>query len=269
MKYKELINSKCYDLSHSLDRSTPVLASHPPFFMTLNNRHGDISEIFGDCGYGSANEVIITSGHHSTHIDALGHVSDYGKLFGDIEASEVQKGVGLQRGLTRHGVENIDPIVRRGVLLDIPLLKGRSCLNAAEAVTAEDLQQAASQQGVTIEPGDCVLVRTGWSVYWNDHNTYLGGNGGLPGPDLSAAKWLANNKVFLAGSDTIPFEVRTPGVKELPAHQELISKNGIHIIECLNLEELSQASVYEFLFVAIPLKITGATGSPIRPVALV
>lgn len=268
MKYNELLHSKCFDLSQPFDKHMPVMPTHPPFFMTLNNRHGDIEGDFGDCGYGSANEIIITSGHHSTHIDSLGHVSDYGRLFGNVEASKAQKGAGLQRGLTQHGVENIDPIVKRGVLLDICLFKGKTYLDAAEAITAEDLEQAASKQGVSVNPGDCVLIRTGWSVFWNDHKTYIGENGGIPGPDLTAAKWLAQKRVFLSGSDTLPFELRTPDEKGLPVHQELISKNGIHIIECLNLEELAKASVYEFVFIALPLRITGATGSPIRPIAL-
>lgn len=269
MKYKELLDSNCYDLSHPLDRQTPVLPAHPPFFMTLNNRHGDINGFFGECGYGSANEIIVTSGHHSTHIDALGHVSDYGKLFGGIEATDVQKGLGLQRGLTKNGVENINPIIKRGILLDIPLLKGKTCLDAAERITEADLKEALSKQKISIEPGDCVLIRTGYSKFLADPDIYMGIKTGLPGPDISAAVWLATKKVFLAGSDTIPFEVRIPGIKELPVHQELIAKNGIHIIECLNLEELAQDKHYEFLFIALPLRITGATGSPIRPIALV
>jgi kynurenine formamidase len=269
LQIQDLINSKCYDLGHSLDRETPIYPSHPPFYMTLGNRHGDIKGIFGDCGYGSANEVIVTSGHHSTHIDSLAHISDYGTLFGDIKAEDVQKGVGFQRGFTKHGVETIQPIIRRGVMLDIPVLKGRNCLEIAEPVTDKDLQDAIEAQKVQIEKGDCILIRTGWSQHWKDKQMYLGGNGGIPGPDMSAAKWLLKHNVFLAGSDTIAFELRSPEEPSLPVHQELIARNGVHLIECLNLEELSQDNVYEFLFIAIPLKITGATGSPIRPIALV
>ncbi|WP_274650912.1 cyclase family protein [Paenibacillus humicola] len=268
MRFQDVLSGKKYDLGHPLDRGTPVWPSHPPFFMTLNNRHGDVPDA-SNCGYGSANEVIVTSGHHSTHIDALGHISSHGALYGDVAAADVQRGRGQQRGLVSHGVETIEPIVRRGIMLDIPLLKGKSHLEAAEPVTEGDLQAAAGKQDVSVQAGDCVLIRTGWSRFYGDKNVYLAGGGGLPGPDITAAKWLAGKGIFLTGSDTIVYEQMVPDGPGLPVHQELIARCGIHLIECLNLEELAADQVYEFLFVCIPLKITGATGSPVRPVAIV
>ena len=268
MKFHDVLGSKCYDLGQAMERDIPIWPSHPPFFMTISLRHGDIEDPSG-CGYGGANEVIMTSGHHSTHIDALSHISTHGKLYGDVNVADIQKGAGPKRGMTVHGVENIPPIVKRGILLDIPRLKGKDHLSAAEVISSNDLQQAAERQNVAIKEGDCVLVRTGWTKFWHDRDAYIGMETGLPGPDLEAAKWLADQKIFLTGSDTLPYEVRKPQVPGLPVHQELINKNGIYIVECLNLEELAADQVYEFLYVAIPLKITGATGSPIRPIALV
>jgi kynurenine formamidase len=269
LRFEEIIHGKKYDLGFSLDKATPVWPSHPPFFMTLNNRHGDVPDP-RNCGYGSANEIIIMSGHHSTHIDALGHVSDCGVLHGNVTATDIQHGKGQQRGLTSHGVEAIEPVMRRGVLLDIPTLKGKGRLDAGEPVMADDLSAAAEAQQVTVQPGDCVLIRTGWAQHYeNNQSAYLAQEGGLPGPDVSAGLWLAEKKVFLAGSDNIVFEQVVPGSPGLPVHQELIARNGIHIVECLNLEDLAKDRVYEFLFIAIPLKITGATGSPIRPIAVV
>ena len=88
-----------------------------------------------------------------------------------------------------------------------------------------------------------------------------------PGPGIEGARWLSARKIFAAGSETAPFEsVPSP---EMPVHVHLLVESGIHIIECLNLEELSEAGAAEFLFVAAPLKIRGGTASPIRPIALV
>ncbi|WAH37130.1 cyclase family protein [Alicyclobacillus dauci] len=265
MLLETLSKSKIYELGHSLERDMPVYPAHPPFFMTLNNRHGDIEL---DCGYGSSNELVVMSGHHSTHIDALAHVSDYGKLYGGLEASDVQRGEHFKRGFRSLGVETIPPIFKRGIMLDIPRLRGKDVLDPAEAITAEDLERAATQQRVSIQPGDCVLIRTGWGRYWNDAPTFNGGRGGVPGPDIGAAEWLAKHQVFLTGADTVAYERRAPEIEGLPIHQFLIAKNGIYLIECLNLEELASAQVDEFLFVSLPLRLTGATGSPIRPVAI-
>ncbi len=88
-----------------------------------------------------------------------------------------------------------------------------------------------------------------------------------PGPAKQDARWLSSNGIFAAGADTINFE-QVPS-RTMPVHVHLLVENGIHIIECLNLEQLAAERVYEFVFVASPLKIRGATGSPIRPFALV
>jgi kynurenine formamidase len=89
----------------------------------------------------------------------------------------------------------------------------------------------------------------------------------LPGPGLAAAQWLSALEIFAAGSDTVAFE-KSP-VAEMPVHVHLLVESGIHIIECLNLEELAADGVAEFLFVGVPMKIRGATGAPVRPLALV
>jgi kynurenine formamidase len=87
-----------------------------------------------------------------------------------------------------------------------------------------------------------------------------------PGPKRAGAEWLSRHGIFAAGSDTVAFE-HSPSQMEVHVH--LLVERGIHIIECLNLESLAEAGVREFLFVALPLKIRGGTGSPIRPVGVV
>jgi kynurenine formamidase len=92
-------------------------------------------------------------------------------------------------------------------------------------------------------------------------------DGHAPGPSLAGARWLSQKQVFAAGSDTLAFE-KIPSTT-MPGHVHLLVESGIHIIECLNLEELAAAQIKEFLFIGAPLKIRGATGAPMRPLALV
>ena len=114
---------------------------------------------------------------------------------------------------------------------------------------------------VDVQPGDIVLIRTGWARYWDDPARFIS-DVHSPGPALAGAEWLSRREPFAVGSDTAPFEF-TPS-PEMRVHVHLLVESGIHIIECLNLEELASAGAKEFLFVAAPLKIRGGTGSPIR-----
>lgn len=199
--------------------------------------------------------------HVGTHIDALCHFTCNGRLFGGEEAAGVQT---YATGLERHTVETIQPIFRRGVLLDIAGLAGVEALPREFVVTPGHLEEAA--KGTGVEEGDVVVIRTGWARYWHDAARFIS-EVHSPGPSLEGARWLSARKVFAAGSDTAPFEF-TPS-PEMSVHVHLLVESGIHIIECLNLEELAASGAKEFVFAAAPLKIRGGTGSPIRPVALV
>jgi len=119
---------------------------------------------------------------------------------------------------------------------------------------------------VEVLSGDVVLLRTGWARYWEDAARFIAQVRG-PGPGEPAAHWLSGKGAFAAGSDTVAFEfVPAP---TMPVHVHLLVESGIHIIECLNLDELARNRVYEFVFTAAPLKIRGGTGSPIRPLGLI
>jgi kynurenine formamidase len=142
------------------------------------------------------------------------------------------------------------------------------------AITPQHLDAALKATKTTIEPGDLVLLRTGWARYFTNFAQFVtGGQGDQaghavagPGPEIDGARWLSERGVFAAGSDTIAFEkVPTPS---MPVHVHLLVESGIHIIEALNLEDLSRDGIHEFVFIAAPLKLRGGTGSPIRPLAL-
>jgi kynurenine formamidase len=251
------------DLSHPMQKGMPIHPAHPPFHITLNNRHGDVVR---NCGHSSSNELMVMSTHSSTHIDAICHVSDHGSLFGCYEATNEQRGLDLFKV---HGAETIGPIFRRGVLLDVAGVLGVNTLEPAYEITAADLEAAENLANVRVGEGDVVVIRTGWASLWSKSQTYLGlDSAGAPGAGVSAGHWLAERKPFAVGSDTSAFEVMNHHNITLEVHMILIAKNGIHIIENLNLEELSEAKQGLFAFAALPIRISGATGSPLRPLAL-
>ena len=243
-----------YDLAQPYFTGMPHHPSHPPFLFSLVKRHGDFT---GPAGHSSASESIALGGHVGTHIDALCHYSCGGKLHGGQAAAPVQSYAG---GIEKLSVDTIAPIFRRGVLLDIA---GATILPEDFEITPAHLDAAA--KNVEIRRGDVVLLRTGWATYWDDPRKFMSGVRG-PGPALAGARWLSHRGIFAAGSDTLAFE-RVPD-PAMPVHVHFLVESGIHIMECLNLEDLAAARVYEFLFIAAPLKIRGGTGSPIRPIAV-
>lgn len=258
-----LKKSSKYDLSQPIVKGMPIHPAHPPYHITLNNRHGDVVR---ECGHSSSNEMIVISTHAGTHIDSLCHVSDHGKLCNGEEAEEAQKGTQLFKSL---GAETIQPIFSRGILLDVAAYKQVEELDEAYEITDEDLEGTMKAQGVTISEGDVILIRTGWGKMWDRAPQYLGGEHGAPGPGVRAGEWLASFKPFACGSDTSAFELMNHENITLEVHMILIARNGIHIIENLNLEELARSKNYTFTFVALPIPFSGATGAHIRPMALV
>jgi kynurenine formamidase len=259
----QIEKARTFDLAQPYFVGMPHHPAHPPFLFGLVKKHGDIV-LPGEVS--SAAEALALGAHVGTHIDALCHFSCGGKLYGGVDVAGKQT---YGEGFTTHSVATIPPILRRGVLLDIPAVAGIETLPKEFAVTPEHLEAAKSRAGVKVGPGDVVLLRTGWARFFNDPIQFITGGVGSqpkgPGPELAGAEWLSARGVFAAGSDTVAFE-RVPS--GMPVHVHLLVEKGIHIIEMLNLEELAAARVYEFLFVAAPLKIHGGTGSPIRPVAV-
>lgn len=252
---------KVYEVGFPHEPGIPHALAHPPFLYSMVKMHNDAP--IGNSNLSAANDIITTGTHTGTHIDAIGHVSCDGYLHDGVFVDEAQdKG----RGLNRHSIDEVHPIIRRGVLLDVARYKGVSHLDPAYPIGAEDLSQTAARQGVTIEKGDAVLIHTGWGQYFHQPRKYISSAEGNPGPDEEGARWLLEQGMELAGGDTFAFEV-TPS-HALPVHRLLLVEHGIPIVEALNLTEIAEDQVYTFLFVCLPLRITGGTGSPIRPIAI-
>lgn len=257
-------NSRIVDLAQPLRAGIPVSPNQPGFGMELLRMHGDRVR---EDGGSAANELISMGGHTGTHIDALCHVSHCGRLYGDVSASEVQSA----RGFECLGVETLPLTFARGVMLDIAALHGTDVLAPGHAIDSEELEGALERQGSELRPRDVLLLRTGWSKHWDDAETFLGRVAGAPGPNESAARWMVQRGVRMAVGETIAFEHIPPGRGHalLPVHRILLVEAGIPILEAANLSELARLGCHEFLFVLTPLRLVGATGVPVRPVAIV
>lgn len=207
-------------------------------------------------------------GQVGTQFDGLGHigrrVDGVDRYYNGVRGEDLYGSTGLRE----LGIENVGPIVTRGVLIDVAGHMGVDRLEAGYAITPEDLQEALAAQGVALRPGDAAFIRTGHSALWMvDNDAY---NAGEPGIGVAAARWLIDQRIVMTGSDSWGTEVLPP---EDPAtaflvHQMLIMENGIYNLENLLLEELAENAVWEFAFVFSPLPLKGATGSPGNPIAI-
>ena len=207
-------------------------------------------------------------GQIGTQFDSLGHVgvrvgSDDVFYNGNKLAE-----FGDTYGLKKLGVENVGPIFTRGILLDVVGLKKVRNLPVGTAITAADLQEALALTETKLRPGDAVLIRTGHGTLWMvDNEKYAEGE---PGINLDAGKWLAEQQVTLVGCDNWALEVVPSENSDRPfeVHQHLLVRNGIYVLENLDLDSLAADKVYEFAFVFAPLRLKGATGSPGNPIAV-
>lgn len=269
----DLINSlksaRVIELNFIWDSKSPILSLNPPFAIGLHSSHKETAGVIPG-GIAYAEDMMFFSGQHGAPtIDALGHISDNGKLFGGLDAVANESAAGL----LALGIEVYpkDKFVNRAVLLDVARFKNVDALDAGQEITAEDLQATAKAEGVEIQPGDSVLIRTGYGKFFEaDRAKY---SGFRPGPGESAARWLASKKIFLTGDDQMSYEVVPQKGTIFPCHRILIADNGIYLVENLNLEELSKAlaeqKVYEFVLVLNPSRLRGATGAPVNAFAII
>lgn len=215
-------------------------------------------------------------GQVGTQFDGPGHVSGMVDFTDGTSGLVFYNGftdaeVNASGGLQALGVEHVKPIVTRGILVDVPGYKGIGRLEGGYEITLADVRGALAREGLSessIAPGDAVFFRTGWAQLWNDNEAY--NDPRLPGIGLEVARWLVDRRVTLTGSDTSTTEV-TPYPRDglvIPVHQELMMKNGVFNIENMVFESLAADRVYEFLFIGSPIRFKGATGAPLRPLAI-
>lgn len=264
-----LKSARVIELNFVWDSKSPVLSLNPPFAIGLHSSHKQTAgAIPGGIAY--AEDMMFFSGQHGAPtIDALGHISDNGKLFGGLDAAANES----PAGLLALGIEAYpgDKLINRAVLLDVARYKKVDALEPGYEITVEDLEATAKAEGVEIQAGDSVLIRTGYGKFFeSDRAKY---SGFRPGPGESAARWLASKRIFLTGDDQMSYEVVPQKGTVFPCHRILIADSGIYLVENLNLEELARTlaelKVYEFALVLNPPRLRGATGAPVNAFAII
>jgi kynurenine formamidase len=248
---------KVYSLSMPLDADGPQFPMRHKTWKTTSLLN--VGE-----GIGFSDDVVIMQSHSGTHMDSLCHVwSDY-QLYNGFDAREHVTSFGS----TRNSIDNVPAIVGRGILLDIAGWKEVRNLALGETISASDLNRCAASQNTTIATGDIVLVNTGWMNIFAQNRALF--DSGEPGLDMSCIEWLQQQDISAIGADTHGVEViATMPPPGLPFHFAAIRDLGLYLLENLRLQPLADDKQYEFLFVAAPLPLTSAVGSPINPLAIV
>lgn len=249
------------ELGHVLNNNMPMSATRQ------YNLHTKRTFMNPQSNQRGSNEELITAemGQIGTQFDGFAHQMHRELFYNCFKLDELS----TRSGFSKLGVEKIGAIFTRGVLIDVAALKGVDVILGGYEITVADLEAALQRQGTRIMPGDAVIIHTGWGRLWGkDNNRYQ--NAGHAGIGVAAALWLAKQDPILLGADNATVEISPNPDKQisLPVHQIALVVNGIHLLENMKLDELAAKKVYEFAFIMQPLKMQGATGSTVAPIAV-
>ena len=261
MKAAGLIKTgEVIELGHALSASMPFFGTRRfdvhtkrTFMNEPSNQRGSNEEI-----------VISEIGQVGTQFDGFAHQTHRDSLYNCFKQDQISS----RGGFTKLGVEKVGALFTRGVLIDVAASKGVDMLGDNYEITQQDLEEALKKQNLTLQPGDAVIIHTGWGKLWaKDNARYVKS---CPGIGIGAAQWLVKQDPMLLGADNWPVEVApNPDPKlSLPVHQLALVVNGVHLLENLKLDELAQKRVHEFAFIMQPLKISGGSGSTVAPIAV-
>jgi kynurenine formamidase len=255
--------------SSSVAETVPHLKGRPlpQHFMSVDGADYEAGVKLPAGGRGIADDALMLSPHGTTtHMDALCHMWTGKQIYNGHASSRIRS-----YGATRCGMENVEGVVTRGILFDVPAFRGVDVLDPADRITVADLEAMSARAGVMVGQGDAIVIRTGWpTVFAQSPERYWAGE---PGLSSSAAQWLAARDIALVASDNsaisgLNVEGRADETLEDDIHMIFLWRHGIYLIEMLWLEELAAAGQATFLFVVAPLKIVGGTGSPVNPLAV-
>ena len=232
---------------------------------------GDACTETGVPGMESAMDFIGVAFHGMavSHIDALCHVFVNEVMYNGFKASDVKS-----TGATKNSImAGKDGIAGRGVLLDIPRLKGVDWLEIGERISPEDLEAAESAQNVEVTEGDILLIATGRDAR-RDAKGAWSPIEGLAGLDARSVRWLHERRVAVLGSDGVSDAIPNTDAENwpMPIHQCGIVAIGLHLLDNLRLDSLAQACAsrnrWAFFFTIAPLLVKRGTGSPVNPIAI-
>lgn len=249
-----------FELGRVLAEGIPLSAGRRFEIITKRSRQDP-----GTNHRGSNEELVVSEiGQVGTQFDTFSHQMINSSMYNCFKLDDVAS----RTGFTKLGVQQVGTLMTRGVLIDVAALKKASILPDTYEITPQDLQQALSAQKLALQPGDAVLIHTGWGTLWGKDNARYQRTS--PGLGTAAAEWLAKQDPMLVGSDNGAVEVTPNPDPQLagPVHQIFLVVNGIHLLENLRLDELAARQAHEFALVVEPLKIQGGTGSTVAPVAI-
>jgi kynurenine formamidase len=208
--------------------------------------------------------VIGELGQIGTQLDGFSHQGIDNGFYNCFKQDQIAS----RTGFTKLGIEKAGTFMTRGVLVDVAALKGVEMLPDSYEITVADLQAALKRQNLALQPGDAIIINTGWGKLWGKENVRYMKT--CPGIGVAAAEWLAKQNPMIIGSDNWSVEVNPNPDPKIgsPVHQILLAVNGIHMLESLKLDELAAKRINEFAFIIEPLKLKGATGSTVTPVAI-
>ncbi|MGR8950030.1 MAG: cyclase family protein [Gammaproteobacteria bacterium] len=264
LKAAKLIKTgKSYRLGIETNSSTPAFPPRTFSVQVLLPNQYDGTAI-GDNKFNYADDIISGWMGVGSQIDGLGHAATDGIYYNGKKAKDFIKADGLQM----FGMENLPPIVTRGVMLDIAACMGKEILDEGTAFNSAEIMACEKSQGVSIEKGDVVLFNTGWMNMLDKDPERFGK--GEPGLGIDGAKYLVEKDVVAVGGDSWGVEViPTEDPKILyHVHQILLNYNGIYILENMDTRELAKDKAYEFMFVLGPARMTGAVQMIINPIAI-
>jgi len=270
-----------YELGQVYEQGMPLYGERP-WYMQITPPPEPTS---GEGGIALSEYFTGYIGQFGTQFDGLGHQAGNVEMadgsfetvfYNGFTKDELLGGNRGRDGLEALGVETMKPFITRGILIDVAGYKNMQPLPAAYEVTMADVRGALERQGMsedTIQQGDAVLFNYGWAVNWDNPSKYndnyigVGENEGSPGIFAEVTRWLISKKISIVGADSCCVEVRPrPGPENV--HRMLFLGEGIPMVENMELRELAADEGYEFLFITLPERLKGATGSMVRPIAI-
>jgi kynurenine formamidase len=248
------------ELAHELRGSMPLSAGRVYDMQVKRTAIGT------EANKRNGNEEIMTAemGQVGTQFDGFAHQTHANSHYNCFKTEDIA----TRNGFTKLGIQNVGMLMTRGVLIDVAGFKGVDMLGDNYEITVADLEGAIKKQNLTFQPGDAIIIHTGWGKLWDKEPARYGR--GNPGIGVKAAEFLIAKDPMLLGADTAPVEVSPNPDKliSLPIHQMALVVYGVHLLENLKLDELAGKNVSEFALVMQPLKLWGATGSTVSPAAL-